>query len=334
MILLNLRTGCMDGSEKASEAVSTDELATYIDTVCCALLAVDSADSGLKDVLLSAEAVQLLTAFAADVQTSALFIEQESDDSMSSFKLSAEVRATEDNAAVAIIKRVPGALEPSTSLARQLQVITFPGRRSSNSSAAAGASPNDQTVLSALQLYTRHVFAPAVAQHSADSVSQGDSKSEASSAALQRRVRELDLALAHCQKRLDIPAVALTAPASVAAAAAAVAAGASINLDELGLAARAQDDAFLNELQAVVNGWVKEVQRVTRLTDTPFPDTAVEELSFWRELASALHTAQDQLDSPSVQVKKQLLSAVIVTLIGSHLLMLHDMCGCHCVRQC
>ena len=294
----------MDGSEKASEAVSTDELAAYIDTVCCALLAVDSADSGLKDVLLSTEAVQLLTAFAADVQTSALFIEQESDDSLSSFKLSAEVRATEDNAAVAIIKRVPGALEPSTSLARQLQVITFPGRRSSNSSsAAAGASPNDQTVLSALQLYTRHVFAPAVAQHSADSVSQGDSKSEASSAALQRRVRELDLALAHCQKRLDIPAVALTAPASVAAAAAAVAAGASINLDELGLAARAQDDAFLNELQAVVNGWVKEVQRVTRLTDTPFPDTAVEELSFWRELASALHTAQDQLDSPSVQVK-------------------------------
>jgi Dynein heavy chain, N-terminal region 1 len=302
ILLLNSLTGCMDGSEKASEAVSTDELASYIDTVCCALLAVDSADSGLKDVLLSAEAVHLLTAFAADVQTSALFIEQESDDFLSSFKLSAEVRATEDNAAVAIIKRVPGALEPSTSLVRQLQVITFPGRRN-NSSAAAGASPNDQTVLSALQLYTRHVFAPAVAQHSADSVSQGDSKSEASSAALQRRVRELDLALAHCQKRLDIPAVALAAPASVAAAAAAVAAGASINLDELGLAARAQDDAFLNELQAVVNGWVKEVQRVTRLTDTPFPDTAVEELSFWRELASALHAAQDQLDSPTVQVQ-------------------------------
>lgn len=39
-----------------------------------------------------------------------------------------------------------------------------------------------------------------------------------------------------------------------------------------------RDDAFLNGVQSVVNGWVKDVQRVTRLTETPFPDTVLEEV--------------------------------------------------------
>jgi len=51
---------------------------------------------------------------------------------------------------------------------------------------------------------------------------------------------------------------------------------------------QARDDNFLNAVQNVVNQWVKEIQRVTRLTETPFPDTAVEELNFWRSLEEAL----------------------------------------------
>lgn len=41
-----------------------------------------------------------------------------------------------------------------------------------------------------------------------------------------------------------------------------------------------RDDVFLNSVQSIVNQWVKDIQRVTRLTETPFPDTVLEEVSY------------------------------------------------------
>lgn len=56
-----------------------------------------------------------------------------------------------------------------------------------------------------------------------------------------------------------------------------------------------RDDAFLNGVQSVVNGWVKDVQRVTRLTETPFPDTVLEEVG----RQPTLHNCVSFMISPS-----------------------------------
>lgn len=66
---------------------------------------------------------------------------------------------------------------------------------------------------------------------------------------LQRRITELEQALDRCQKRLEIPTVALTAHPEVEAAASRIGKGRKVDLDALGLAARVQDDAFLNQVQ-------------------------------------------------------------------------------------
>lgn len=66
---------------------------------------------------------------------------------------------------------------------------------------------------------------------------------------LQRRITELEQALDRCQKRLEIPTVALTAHPEVAAAASKVVKGSKVNLDALGLGRRVQDDAFLNQVK-------------------------------------------------------------------------------------
>lgn len=66
---------------------------------------------------------------------------------------------------------------------------------------------------------------------------------------LQRRITELEQALDRCQKRLEIPTVALTAHPEVQTAASKVGTGRKVNLDVLGLGRRVRDDAFLNQVQ-------------------------------------------------------------------------------------
>lgn len=68
---------------------------------------------------------------------------------------------------------------------------------------------------------------------------------------LQRRITELEQALDRCQKRLEIPTVALTAHPEVEAAATKLGKGRKVDLDALGLSVRVQDDAFLNQVQVL-----------------------------------------------------------------------------------
>ena len=66
---------------------------------------------------------------------------------------------------------------------------------------------------------------------------------------LQRRITELEQALDRCQKRLEIPTVALAAHPEVEAASSKMGKGMKVHLDALGLGRRVQDDAFLNQVQ-------------------------------------------------------------------------------------
>jgi len=140
-----------------------------------------------------------------------------------------------------------------------------------------------------------------------------DSVTTRSLLTLQKKITELDLALAQCQKGLEIPAVTLAIHPDITRALAKAGSGAEsegrysidvlrLDLDEVGLTEeRLRDDAFLNSLQSCVNGWVKDIQKVTRLTtETPFPETALDEVNFWRGLEEALEKIERQLASPSV----------------------------------
>lgn len=66
---------------------------------------------------------------------------------------------------------------------------------------------------------------------------------------LQRRITELEQALDRCQKRLEIPTVALTAHPEVETIVNKVGEGRKVDLEALGLAKRVRDDAFLNQVQ-------------------------------------------------------------------------------------
>jgi dynein heavy chain 1 len=60
------------------------------------------------------------------------------------------------------------------------------------------------------------------------------------------------------------------------------------------------DPAFLNRLQADVNSWVKEIQKVTRMDRDPSQGSAAQEIGFWLSMERALANIEAMLRSDEV----------------------------------
>ena len=214
----------------------------------------------------------------------------------------------------------------------------------------SGVHPGMATFLS-LQMYARHCFGPAVRAIEALDESEEKKSDDGSSAvaiegppvegeafekkkkkksrvleSLEDKIRELDVALGQCRRSAlgQIPHVVLSAhPAVAAASAGGLPASGKIDLDALGLGGRLEDDAFLNEVQAGVSGWIGQIRKVTVLPGTtPFPavslsdaddpeggDADLEEVNFWTELEVALRHVRSELAKPEVAVTLQLLKS-------------------------
>lgn len=60
------------------------------------------------------------------------------------------------------------------------------------------------------------------------------------------------------------------------------------------------DSSFLNKLQGDVNGWIKEIQKVTKMSRDPASGTAIQEINFWLSMESALEKIDEQLKSDQI----------------------------------
>eukprot|EP00562_Extubocellulus_spinifer_P009490 CAMPEP_0178491962 /NCGR_PEP_ID=MMETSP0696-20121128/11685_1 /TAXON_ID=265572 /ORGANISM="Extubocellulus spinifer, Strain CCMP396" /LENGTH=4359 /DNA_ID=CAMNT_0020119857 /DNA_START=116 /DNA_END=13193 /DNA_ORIENTATION=+ len=202
--------------------------------------------------------------------------------------------------------------------------------------AASSSGPGSATFLS-LQMYARHCFVPAVQaieaiedEEKKDSYEKGGSEVAIDDAVaashgrhsakkksrvlegLEDKIRELDVALGQCRRSTlgQIPHVVLSVHPTVIAAAAKIPPSGKIDMAELGLAEKIDDDAFLNEVQAGVSLWIGQIRKVTMLpATTPFPSGSdeetevnadLEEVSFWTELEVALKHIRGELSKPEV----------------------------------
>ena len=163
----------------------------------------------------------------------------------------------------------------------------------------AGVS-SQSALLQALQLYTRHLFLPAVKQTSTSE----------SSTLLQDKIRELDVAIGQSQRSTRLPHVQLLVDPAIQQVASTIKEP-SKNLDweALGLASRLTDDDYLNKLQSGVSQWITQIRKITVLPrTTSFPmiseetNADLEEIAFWSQLQTELQSIQAQLASPGVVV--------------------------------
>ena len=63
----------------------------------------------------------------------------------------------------------------------------------------------------------------------------------------------------------------------------------------------------MNALQNLVNKWIKEIQKVTRMDRDPSVGTALQEITFWLNLERALLNIQEMRDSAEVQLTLDIL---------------------------
>jgi dynein heavy chain 1 len=77
---------------------------------------------------------------------------------------------------------------------------------------------------------------------------------------------------------------------------------AKLDMEELGLSTKLQDDTFLNHIQRNTQQWIKEIHKVTVLTKEPSRGTALQEINFWGSLEGALNKIQEQLHSEEIKI--------------------------------
>ncbi|CAL8071116.1 unnamed protein product [Calicophoron daubneyi] len=123
---------------------------------------------------------------------------------------------------------------------------------------------------------------------------------------VEKTMNELEMGLLHLQQNIDIPEITLTIHPLVAQMV-------KQRADE-GKRAKASDfedkleDAqFLNSLQAGVNRWIKEIQKVTKLDRDPASGTALQEITFWLNLERSLARIQEKRESLEITLTLDIL---------------------------
>ncbi|KAI8619674.1 dynein heavy chain [Chytriomyces sp. MP71] len=274
------------GGDEASVAASLSS-----DSVNAAALLAFVGDAGLNVVYL----VKSLSADADD-----------SDFVTYNYSCHAEMTFSLENviSALAIIKRVP-LIDPARSMHSQLQVINLPGSAAAKEVSGGAGGASGGNVYEALHSYIHNAVAPFfdafVNANGAAGGRDGDKDNNAAIPKTKKKIAELELSLLHLQQNVEIPEIYLSAhPLIQRAIAKCKEEGRRVTVDAVGDIT--DDSTFLNKLQSDVNGWIKEIQKVTRLSRDPeqLSGTARQEINFWLNMDNALAHIEEQLKGEQV----------------------------------
>ncbi|KAJ2909005.1 dynein heavy chain, partial [Coemansia aciculifera] len=124
-----------------------------------------------------------------------------------------------------------------------------------------------------------------------------------------KKLAELELSLLHLQQNMDIPDTSLNIhPVIARAVSECRRRGVRPSVEAMDAALLA-DSGFLNQLQGDVNGWIKEIQKVTKLDRDPGSGTTSQEINFWLSMERALDRIEDQLASDEIVLTMDVLKA-------------------------
>ncbi|KAJ3389103.1 hypothetical protein HDU92_001163 [Lobulomyces angularis] len=243
----------------------------------------------------SMETVEICKKFISEPQVSVVFLIKEKTD-LPTFNYSAqlELSYSENLASVlAVIKRLP-IIEASRTLNSQLQLIVLP--------------TDSSNIYESIHSYIHNAVSPffdayvsAKGGLSGTTTSSRDDKDvKAGIPMTKKKIAELELSLLHLQQNVEIPDISLYInPVIQTAIDNCRQNGQRVTVDAVPKDA-ANDSVFLNKLQGEVNGWIKEIQKVTKLSRDPASGTASQEINFWISMERALSLVEEQLKSDQI----------------------------------
>lgn len=218
-----------------------------------------------------------------------------------SFELSSSASTV---ASVAFIKR-PISLDPTLPLHVQLQIMNLPGTLALNGGAQGSVSPFEilhSLVHSALAPYFDAYTKGQESRVTVRANRYADAEAKTGVPVTKKKLAELELSLLHLQQNIDIPELFLTLhPVIQQALDEASAKGSRPTLD-LVPADLLQDSSFLNNLQSIVNAWIKSIQSITKMSRDTESGSATQEINFWLSMETALERIDEQLRGDGVQL--------------------------------
>ncbi|KAF9336730.1 hypothetical protein BG006_007626 [Podila minutissima] len=291
-------------------AVDIDIMRIYLEKLLVLLLGAEQHD--LDTTLFTfPDSTERLRRFAIDAQTPALYVLKVCEDGTDasnpsqvfSYSVSHELTYHANHVgSIALIKRGP-TIDTSRPLQTQVQFINLPGP-AANDAGLGLASPYE-----ALHSYIHYAVSP---YFNAYVSTKGGSDTGASSKRpddkdgkmgipmAKKKIAELELSLLHLQQNIEIPEISLSIhPVVQRAIDECRDEGRRVTVDALE-GSYFSDSTFLNKLQGDVNGWIKEIQKVTKLSRDPASGTAIQEINFWLSMERALEKIDEQLKSDQI----------------------------------
>jgi hypothetical protein len=251
-----------------------------------------------------------------------------------SFNLSL-TESLETLGSIAIIKCNNGPLDTTQPLCSQVSVMTIRVRNQHSNSATALAAAatsvdSDSSLLTLVQQHAQHSFSPLVrlAATVASKNSNLTSNETDNLVHLQKKLREVILALEQCQHSTMIPRVKLPVPSifeELAQQTDTIVLGdlkrylekyvpsqVDTYLEEIGLLSymgetESAKEEFANNVNKYAKQWPSELMKQTKLTQSPFPKSTAKEIDFWKDFSGKLMDTKDHLETVPVMLTKLIL---------------------------
>ncbi|KAJ3290947.1 hypothetical protein HK104_006430 [Borealophlyctis nickersoniae] len=196
---------------------------------------------------------------------------------------------------LAIIKRFP-VVESTRPLQQQLQIINLPGPVDGGNAYEALHAFIHNAVG---PFFDAYVNARGGGLLGPNNAGRDDKEAKTGIPMAKKKIAELELSLLHLQQNVEIPELSLTIhPVVQGTIDKCREQGKRPTVDAVGDIVN--DSSFLNKLQADVNGWIKEIQKVTKLSRDAGSGTASQEINFWLSMERALAQIEEQLKSDQI----------------------------------
>ncbi|KAI1007775.1 Dynein heavy chain, cytoplasmic [Podosphaera aphanis] len=213
-------------------------------------------------------------------------------------------------ASIALLKR-PAPIDSSQPLHSQIQVIPFSNTALGNTASGQVSSSISpfETLHSVLHLALAPFFDAYTKSQQTTNGEHARSDIEAKTGIpiTKKRIAELELSLLHLQQNVEIPELILPLHPIIQSAIDAAAARNNKATVDFVPTHLLQDSTFLNSLQSLVNGWIKSIQGITKMSRDPASGSATQEINFWLNMESALERIGSQLGGEGVRLTMDVL---------------------------
>ena len=203
----------------------------------------------------------------------------------------------------------PQPIDPALPLYSQIQCITFPGLSNNVTLQQASTGPPLEILHQVVQQAIAPYFEACTSGNDGVNGAAGrvDTEAKTGVPSTKKKIAELVLSFKHLQQNVEIPVLHLPLHEIVQEAlsdAEARGVKPSVELVPPGVL---ENSTVLNSIQNNVNGWIKSIQAITKMSRDPKSGSAAQEINFWLSKESALEGIETQLRGDGVQLTMDIL---------------------------